>query len=46
MNELVIMHDRQAVTSSLQVAETFDKRHSDVMEAIRTKIERVEVVKR
>lgn len=42
MNELVIMHDRQAVTSSLQVADTFDKRHSDVMEAIRTKIERAE----
>lgn len=34
MNELVIMKDQQAVTSSLQVAETFDKEHSKVMRAI------------
>lgn len=33
-NELVIMHDRQAVTSSLQVAETFEKRHDHVMRDI------------
>ena len=34
MNDLVIMKDQQAVTSSLQVAETFDKEHSKVMRAI------------
>ena len=37
MNELVIMKDKQAVTSSLQVAEVFEKNHRDVLEAIRTK---------
>lgn len=35
MNDLVIMKDQQAVTSSLQVAETFDKNHRDVMKRIR-----------
>lgn len=34
-NELVIMHDQQAVTTSLKVAEVFDKKHQHVMEAIR-----------
>ena len=34
MNNLVIMKDQQAVTSSLQVAETFNKEHSKVMRAI------------
>ena len=34
MNNLVITKDQQAVTSSLQVAETFDKEHSKVMRAI------------
>lgn len=34
MNDLVIMKDQQAVTSSLQVAETFDKSHKHVLEAI------------
>ena len=38
MQSLVIMKDRQAVTSSLQVAEGFDKRHGDVMRAIDNKI--------
>lgn len=33
-NELVIMHDRQAVTSSLQVAETFEKRHDNILRNI------------
>ena len=33
--ELVIMRDRQAVTSSLQVAENFEKNHADVMRSIR-----------
>lgn len=34
MNNLVIMKDQQAVTSSLQVAEVFDKNHKHVLEAI------------
>lgn len=34
MNNLVIMKDQQAVTSSLQVAETFNKNHRDVLAAI------------
>lgn len=38
MNDLVIMKDKQAVTSSLQVAESFGKQHKDVLEAINTKI--------
>ena len=33
--ELVIMRDRQAVTTSLQVAENFEKNHADVMRSIR-----------
>lgn len=35
MDELVIMHDQQAVTTSLKVAEIFEKNHRDVMERIR-----------
>lgn len=35
MNDLVIMHDKQAVTTSLKVAEVFEKKHQHVMEAIR-----------
>ncbi|NLR30256.1 Rha family transcriptional regulator [Levilactobacillus tujiorum] len=38
MNDLVIMKDKQAVTSSLQVAETFGKEHYHVLEAIEAKI--------
>ena len=34
MNDLVIMKDQQAITSSLQVAETFNKNHRDVLRAI------------
>lgn len=34
MTDLVIMKDRQAVTSSLNVAENFDKQHKHVLEAI------------
>jgi anti-repressor protein len=33
-----MMHNQQAVTSSLQVAETFDKRHTHVIEAIEKKM--------
>lgn len=39
MNNLVIMHDKQAVTTSLQVAETFGKNHRDVLKAIRELVE-------
>ena len=38
MNNLVIMKDKQAVTSSLQVAEVFDKQHKNVVQAIENKI--------
>ncbi|MFT8412596.1 Rha family transcriptional regulator [Schleiferilactobacillus perolens] len=34
MNELVITHDKQAVTTSLRVAEVFGKRHDNVMQTI------------
>lgn len=34
MDNLVIMKDQQAVTSSLQVAETFNKNHRDVLRAV------------
>ena len=42
MNELVIMKDQQAVTTSLQVAEVFGKNHRDVLEAIQNKISSAE----
>lgn len=32
--DLVIMKEKQAVTSSLQVADTFDKNHRDVLKAV------------
>lgn len=35
MNDLVVMKDKQAVTSSLQVAETFGKAHKHVIESIK-----------
>lgn len=34
MNDLVIMHDQQAVTTSLKVAEVFGKRHDHVVRDI------------
>lgn len=34
MNDLVIMQDNQAVTTSLQVAKVFNKNHRDVLKAI------------
>ena len=34
MNNLVIMKNKQAVTTSLQVAETFGKNNRDVLRAI------------
>lgn len=36
MENLVIMHDRQAVTTSLQIAKTFQKNHRDVLRVIDT----------
>ena len=42
MNDLVIMKDQQAVTSSLQVAENFGKSHRHVLEAINKKIDSAE----
>ena len=42
MNELIIMHDRQAVTTSLRIAEVFGKQHKDVLEAIRDLISSAE----
>lgn len=42
MNELVIMKDKQAVTTSLKVAEGFNKRHAHVIEAIENKIHSAE----
>ena len=35
MNDLVIMNNHQAVTTSLKIAEVFKKEHKHVMEAIR-----------
>lgn len=40
--ELVIMQNKQAVTSSLQIAEVFEKQHKHVIEAIETKIQSAE----
>ena len=33
--ELVIMRDQQAVTTSLQVAENFEKEHKNVLQSIK-----------
>lgn len=38
MNNLVIMHDKQAVTTSLILAEAFEKEHRNVIRTIETKI--------
>lgn len=35
MNDLVIMKSNQALTTSLKVADTFNKKHQHVMESIR-----------
>ena len=42
MDELVIMHDQQAVTTSLILAEAFEKQHKHVIEAIEKKISTAE----
>lgn len=43
MNDLVIMHNKQAVTTSLVLAETFGKEHKDVIRAIETKIRELKI---
>lgn len=42
MNNLVIMYDQQAVTTSLALAEVFEKQHKNVIQAIEAKIEPAE----
>lgn len=42
MNDLVIMHNRQAVTTSLVLAEVFDKKHKNVIQTISSKINSAE----
>ena len=42
MDNLVIMKERQAVTTSLQVAEGFEKQHKNVIQAIEEKIQSAE----
>ena len=42
MNELVILKNRQAVTTSLKVAEIFGKEHRNVIQAIENKIHSAE----
>lgn len=42
MDELVIMHDQQAVTTSLILAEAFGKQHKHVLEVISSKINSAE----
>ncbi|ROY22593.1 phage regulatory protein, partial [Enterococcus faecalis] len=42
MENLVITKKQQAVTTSLQVAEVFEKQHKHVIEAIEAKIQSAE----
>ncbi len=42
MKDLVIMHDQQAVTTSLILAEAFDKKHKNVIQTIEAKINTAE----
>lgn len=42
MEELVVMHDKTAVTTSLKVAEIFNKNHRDVLDKINSKINSAE----
>ena len=42
MNNLVIMKDQQAVTSSLQVAENFEKQHKNIIQVIDKKMHSAE----
>ncbi|MEC5338580.1 Rha family transcriptional regulator [Enterococcus casseliflavus] len=45
MKGLVIMKNQQAVTTSLQVAENFGKRHSDVLESVKNLVTENSVAK-
>lgn len=40
--DLVIMKDQQAVTTSLNLAESFEKEHKNVIQAIEAKIQSAE----
>ena len=42
MTNLVIMKDQQAVTTSLNLAESFEKEHKNVIQAIESKIQSAE----
>ncbi|MBU5370056.1 Rha family transcriptional regulator [Enterococcus avium] len=42
MTDLVIMKDRQAVTTSLNLAESFEKEHKNVIQVIESKIQSAE----
>ena len=42
MTNLVMMKDQQAVTTSLNLAESFEKQHKHVLEAIEAKIQSAE----
>lgn len=42
MESLVIMKDKQAVTTSIQIAESFNKQHKHVLEAIENKMSTAE----
>lgn len=42
MNDLVIMHNQQAVTTSLILADAFEKEHSKVIRTIETKLKMTE----
>lgn len=46
MNDLVIMKSNQALTTSLKVADTFNKKHQHVMESIRNLTVEFSTVKR
>ena len=43
MNDLVIMHNKQAVTTSLVLAEAFGKEHKNVIRVIETKIRELKI---
>lgn len=42
MEELVILENDQVVTTSRQIAESFEKRHSHVLDAIENKLHSTE----
>lgn len=46
MNELVFLKSKQALTTSLKVAEVFEKRHGDVLQAVEDTIRQVRDTKK